>query len=158
MIRDLALANPGGSVVLVGPVSVDVSALRLANVHLLGPRPYAQLPAWVQAFDVGIIPYVLNDWTRAVDPLKLLEYLAAGIPVVTTDIPEVLKYRESVAVAGSRAEFTAAVARALREGDAAGRARRQAVARRHTWEKRAAEFLGILGEAVAQRPPVALPT
>ena len=156
MIRDLAARNPGGSVVLVGPVSVDVEPLRLPNVQLLGPRPYADLPAYVQAFDVGIIPYVLNDWTRAVDPLKLLEYLAAGIPVVTTDIPEVLKYRDSVAVAADRAAFTAAVAGALAERDPAARARRQAVARRHTWEKRAAELLGILGEVAAPRP-AALP-
>ena len=152
MIHDLALAHPRASVVLVGPISVDVSTLRLPNVHLLGPRPYADLPAWVQAFDVGLIPYVLNDWTRAVDPLKLLEYLAAGIPVVTTDIPEVLKYRHAVAVAANRTEFGAAVAGALSVRDPAARARGQAVAREHTWESRAAEFVAILGETFARQP------
>lgn len=152
LIRELAEAHPTGSIVLVGPASVDTADLRLPNVHLLGPRPYADLPAYVQAFDVGIIPYLLNDWTRAVDPLKLLEYLAAGIPVVSTDIPEVLKYRDTVAVAGSRPAFAAAVARAVADRDAAARARRQVVARAHTWEKRAAELLRILGEGVDPRP------
>lgn len=151
LIHDLAAANPGGSVLLVGPVSVNVGALDLPNVHVLGPRPYADLPAYVQAFDVGLIPYLLNEWTRAVDPLKLLEYLAAGIPVVTTHIPEVLKYREVVAVAEDRAAFMGLIARVLAEDGAAVRARRQAVARAHTWERRAAEFLDILGEVLAER-------
>ena len=153
LLRRLAEEHPRGSLVLVGPVAVDTGPLALPNVHCLGARPYAELPAYVQAFDVGLIPYFLNDETRSVDPLKLLEYLAAGIPVVTTDIPEALKYRDSVAVAGDRDAFAAAVARAVAERDPAARARRQAVARQHTWEKRAAEFLGILGETVARRPP-----
>ena len=154
LLRRLAEEHRDGSLVLVGPVAVDVRSLDLPNVHCLGARPYGDLPAFVQAFDVGLIPYFLNDETRSVDPLKLLEYLAAGIPVVTTDIPEALKYRDSVAVAGSRDAFAAAVTRALSERDPAARARRQAVARQHTWDKRAAELLGILGDVVARTDAV----
>jgi glycosyltransferase involved in cell wall biosynthesis len=158
LLRRLAEEHPGGSVVLVGPVGVDLQPLDLPNIHVLGPRPYAELPAYVQAFDVGLIPYVLNEETRAVDPLKMLEYLAAGIPVVTTDIPEVLKYRDTVAVAGSPAAFASAVAAAVAGDDPAAHARRQALARGHTWRMRAAELMGMLGEVVAPRPGVALAT
>jgi len=69
------------------PLGVERSALQAPNLHVLGARPYSQLPAYVQAFDVGIIPYIESPWTRTVDPLKLLEYLAAGIPVVASRCP-----------------------------------------------------------------------
>jgi len=151
LVHALAAANPSGSVVLVGPVSVPLTGLKLANIHVLGARPYADLPAYVQAFDVGIIPYLLNEWTRAVDPLKLLEYLAAGIPVVTTGIPEAFKYRDVLAIAQDNSAFVSLTAQALAQDGAPTRARRQAVARANTWERRAAEFVGILGEVAAER-------
>jgi hypothetical protein len=150
LLRAVAAANPSGSLILVGPLSVDVRGLDLPNVHVLGPRPYADLPAYVQAFDVGLIPYVLNEWTRAVDPLKLLEYLAAGIPVVTTAIPEVLKYRGAVAVADDRRAFVELATAAAAEGREVVRTRGQAVARAHTWERRATELLAILGDVAAR--------
>jgi glycosyltransferase involved in cell wall biosynthesis len=157
LVHSLAAANPGGSVVLIGPVSVPVAQLDGANIHVLGARPYVDLPAYVQAFDVGIIPYVLNEWTRAVDPLKLLEYLAAGIPVVTTALPEAYKYRDVVAMAEDNAAFVEATARALATQDAGARLRRQAVARANTWERRAAEFMGILEEVATARGARAVP-
>jgi glycosyltransferase involved in cell wall biosynthesis len=98
----------------------------------------------VQAFDVGIIPYVLNDWTRAVDPLKLLEYLAAGIPVVSTPLPEVRKYAAAITLASGPTEFAhAVVAVCVSDRPALQRARQQ-VARQQTWEHRAAQFLDIV--------------
>jgi glycosyltransferase involved in cell wall biosynthesis len=153
IIVRVASDHPTASVVLVGPVSIDTTRLNLPNVHLFGAQPYADLPAWVQAFDAGIIPYVLNDWTRAVDPLKLLEYLAAGIPVVATPLPEVAKYSEVVRVAGGAGEFSEAVAEVVRAPETAGseRAERQAFARKHTWEVRAARFLAIAEEVEAAR-------
>lgn len=142
LLRALATAHPAASVVLVGPVSVDVSALALPNVHLLGPRPYAALPAYVQAFDVGLIPYVLNEHTIAVDPLKLLEYLAAGIPVVSTDLPEVRKYADTVRIGATHAAFADAVAATL--GETTDPNRLQAVAKAHDWAVRAARLAAIM--------------
>jgi glycosyltransferase involved in cell wall biosynthesis len=139
----LADDHPRASIVLVGPVSVDVSALQRPNIHLLGARPYATLPAYVQAFDVGLIPYVLNEHTIAVDPLKLLEYLAAGIPVVTTDLPEVRKYQHAVRIGASHDAFAAGVGAALAEPPDRGRLRD--VAREHDWSVRADQLAEIMG-------------
>lgn len=151
-IAAVARALPHASVVLVGPVTTTATASHAlpANVHLLGSQPYAELPAWVQAFDVGIIPYVLNDWTRAVDPLKLLEYLAAGIPVVSTPLPEVEKYADVVGIGATPEEFAAAVRAALEQPDAQ-RDRRRAVANVNTWESRATRMCDILGEVAHAR-------
>lgn len=142
-IEAVAQRVPEGSVVLVGPVTLPLGSFRSRNVHLLGHRSYAQLPAYVQAFDVGLIPYVENEWTRAVDPLKLLEYLAAGVSVIASPLPEVKKYEHAVRVAPLGEPFADAVAAALAEGHAAREARR-AVARAHTWQVRADAFLGFV--------------
>lgn len=157
LLSRLASTFADASLVLVGPVSHDresLDRLRRANVHLLGVRPYDDLPAYVQHFDVGIIPYLLSAWTVAVDPLKLLEYLAAGLPVVTTAIPEAAKYAATVAVAGDADAFVAAVRQALSSDRAAACAKGQALAREHTWERRADTLLRLIEEVVADRERV----
>jgi len=87
------LAERGGSLALVGDVrgaDADKLAALVArpNVHHAGRRPYSELPGWCRGFAVGILPFVVNELTRNANPLKLREYLAAGLPVVSTDIPE----------------------------------------------------------------------
>jgi glycosyltransferase involved in cell wall biosynthesis len=77
-------------IVLIGKADVGVSKLNaVSNIHILGPKPFAGLPAYIAHFDVGIIPFIVNDLTRAVNPIKLREMLAAGCPVVSTALPEV---------------------------------------------------------------------
>jgi glycosyltransferase involved in cell wall biosynthesis len=79
-----------GSLVVVGKATTDVSELAaLPNVHLLGRKPYADLPSYCKGFDVAINPFKINELTLNANPLKVREYLAAGLPVVSTDIPEV---------------------------------------------------------------------
>lgn len=154
LLSRLATTFPDAALVLVGPIGLDKPALlplRRPNIHLLGVRPYAELPAYVQHFDVGIIPYVQSAWTVAVDPLKLLEYLAAGLPVVTTAIPEAAKYAQHVAVANDAEQFVAAVRAALDGNREGSRARGQSLARQHTWEQRAETFLEIVCGVLAER-------
>ncbi len=150
-IQAISAAVPGGSVVLVGPVVVPQDGFAAPNVHLLGPRPYAELPAYVQSFDVGIIPYIEDDWTRAVDPLKLLEYLAAGVPVVASPLPEVQKYRDAVVVARLGTEFAEAVARNLAVTGSLRGLEAQRFASGHSWERRAESFLDIVDEVCAEK-------
>jgi glycosyltransferase involved in cell wall biosynthesis len=80
----------GGSVVLIGKVAMDLGPLaRLPNVHVLGRKPYETLPAYCKGFDVAVIPFPVSEVTLNANPLKAREYLAAGLPVVSTPIPEV---------------------------------------------------------------------
>ena len=72
----------------MGPVIDDPAPIRRPNVHLLGPRPYRELPAYAQAFDVGIVPYVLNEETVAVAPLNRPDSLAAVLPVACAALPD----------------------------------------------------------------------
>jgi glycosyltransferase involved in cell wall biosynthesis len=150
LIRAIAEANPAASLAFVGPLQPDIRLPALPNIHLLGNKAYDLLPAYVQAFDVGLIPYVLNDWTRSVDPLKLLEYLAAGIPVVSTAIPEVMKYASAVHIGPDNATFVSEVAAALGEPRTAKDAR-QAVARQHTWARRASRLMEIADQVAQDR-------
>jgi glycosyltransferase involved in cell wall biosynthesis len=79
-----------GSLVVLGKATTDVTPLKaLTNAHLLGRKPYEQLPAYCKGFDVAINPFRINELTLNANPLKVREYLAAGLPVVSTDIPEV---------------------------------------------------------------------
>jgi glycosyltransferase involved in cell wall biosynthesis len=79
-----------GSLVALGKTTTDVSALeRLPNVHLLGRKPYSELPAYCKSFDVALMPFRVNELTLNANPLKAREYLAAGLQVVSTAIPEV---------------------------------------------------------------------
>jgi glycosyltransferase involved in cell wall biosynthesis len=79
-----------GSLVVLGKATTDTSVLtQLPNVHLLGRKPYEQLPSYCKGFDVALNPFRLNELTLNANPLKVREYLAAGLPVISTPIPEV---------------------------------------------------------------------
>jgi glycosyltransferase involved in cell wall biosynthesis len=90
LLEHVARSFAHGSLVLIGKVATDLAALRaLPNVHLLGRKPYQSLPAYCKGFDVAIIPFPVSEVTLNANPLKAREYLAAGLPVVSTAIPEV---------------------------------------------------------------------
>jgi glycosyltransferase involved in cell wall biosynthesis len=89
LLLQIAKRYPHGSVVLLGKVTTDVSRLRLPNIHLLGRREYQALPAYCKGFDVALNPFVINRLTLHFNPLKVREYLAAGLSVVSTNLPEV---------------------------------------------------------------------
>ena len=90
LLAHVADSFPDGSLVMLGKVTMDVSELeKRPNVHLLGRKPYADLPGYCKAFDVALIPFPVSEVTLNANPLKAREYLAAGLPVVSTAIPEV---------------------------------------------------------------------
>lgn len=94
LIKKVAEHFSHGSVVLIGKTAVDAAQKiktldGVPNIHMLGRKPYEELPAYCKGFDVAVNPFVINELTLAANPLKVREYLAAGVPVVSTDIPEV---------------------------------------------------------------------
>lgn len=100
LMSAVAERMPDVSFVLIGDVRVDLGRLAdLPNVHLLGRKSYTELPKYLATFDAGLIPFVRNQLTESVNPIKLREYLAAGLPVVSTDLPEVRRYEEVVSLA-----------------------------------------------------------
>ncbi|MCL4486889.1 MAG: glycosyltransferase [Chloroflexi bacterium] len=149
-----ARACPEWSFVLIGPFgrgdpSTDVSALRaLQNVLLLGERAYSELPRYVKAFDVCMIPFNQNRSTRATLPMKFFEYLAAGKPVVATPLPSLAEFREYYYAAGDAREFRAAL-QAARTQDPSRAAAQIALARQHSWAARMVELDSILSQALA---------
>ncbi|HKJ03325.1 MAG TPA: glycosyltransferase [Longimicrobiales bacterium] len=125
----LARAFPESTLVLLGKTRVDVSRLQgVPNIRLLGQKRYEDLPAYAARFDVGLVPFVVNELTLAVNPIKLREYLSAGVPVVSTALPEMLVYghRDDVRVAGGHAEFIEGVGELLRRTGSADRRQRLA--------------------------------
>jgi glycosyltransferase involved in cell wall biosynthesis len=102
---------------MVGPFAkVEEDSLpKFSNIHWLGQRAYTELPALVKSFDVCLMPFALNDATQYINPTKTLEYMAAGKPVVSTAVPEVLHhFTPIVDVALTAEEFIAAIERAAR--------------------------------------------
>jgi glycosyltransferase involved in cell wall biosynthesis len=137
-----------GSLVMLGKATMDVSALaRLPNVHLLGRKPYAVLPAYCRGFDVALIPFPVSEVTLNANPLKAREYLAAGLPVVSTPIPEVEVLGQCRIGAGPE-EFTRQVEEAIREpGPSAARSETM---REHGWQARLDEIVGHLAAVAPQ--------
>jgi UDP-galactopyranose mutase len=118
LLTDLAAMRPDWQFVLVGPVvKVDPAALpRAGNIHYLGAKQYADLPAYLSGWDVALMPFARNDATRFISPTKTPEYLAGGKPVVSTPIVDVVRQYGStrgVWIAESPSAFAAAVERAL---------------------------------------------
>lgn len=144
LLSHLATEFSTGSIVLVGEPRMSIGSLaNRSNVHVLPRREYRDLPAVLRGFDVGLIPYALSDWTRAVDPLKLLEYLSAGLPVVSTPLPEVLRHGAIIHVSDeSPSGFAAATHNAL--ATQVSRKYRQQYAEQHSWETRALDFRRLL--------------
>lgn len=161
MLAGIAAARPGWHLVLIGPKQTELTAVEsLHNVHVLGPRPFGELPRYLVAADVGLIPYRQAKYTESVYPTKLNEYLAAGIPVVSTALPEVLAYAKeypgSVHLAETTEDFEEVMQEALADA-AAGRERRIAAARRNGWVERVAEMAERMSAALDENSD-ALPT
>lgn len=128
---------PQMNFVFVGKATVDCSALASRkNVHMLGYKPYEQIPHYGKCFDVAIMPWRQNRWIEACNPIKLKEYLALGKPVVSTPFPELQKYLDVVYKAVNPQEFAENIERALFENHASQVAVRRAKVENTTWDSK----------------------
>lgn len=155
-----AVVDTGCSVLLVGPrhPRADPAAmsdlLARPNVHWTGPRAFEELPAYLAHMDVGLLPYDFSPFNVGSFPLKTLEYLAAGLPVVATGLPAIRWLGSAhITVADTADEFATEVLRALARGSSSHDVTdRQRFAQQHTWAKRAEAFAGCLGIATVPSP------
>ncbi len=149
LIAFLSAQFPSVSFVLLGRADVDLRPLaNRPNVYPLGFVPYADLPAHARSFDVGLIPFVLNRLTRAVNPLKLLEYFALGLPVLSTRLPELEDVAGPLRLAETRDEFVQGLRAILESKPGRCAAAARAAARHNTWDERVERLSSFLENLV----------
>lgn len=138
LLRDAAALAPDITFVLVGPEMADLSELRaLPNVRLVGAVPHPEVASYMVRFDAGVLPYVDNAFTGGIMPVKLKEYLAAGLPVVSTPLPEVRRFADEhpglIEFASDPQSLVNALHNAMAHNPALDAEKRIAVAREYTW-------------------------
>ena len=150
LIQKLALICPNWSIVLVGLIgegdpgtSID-QLLDIKNIHLLGPKPYKELPRLMHFSDVGLLPCVLNNYTRAMFPMKFFEYLAAGLPVVSTNLPSLEEFADYVNFANSAEEFAAQINDILERSSTFDRSDVKELVSNYSYRKRTDKMIAII--------------
>ena len=156
LLRRVARALPDWSFVLVGQVRFRADGLvelqELPNVHFLGFKPPAELPAYLRHLDVTTIPYREDAFTRAIFPLKLFEYLAAGKGVVATRLPSLAAFeQDGLLHLGTDVESFKNALIDLAGRPASLASLRAEVANRHTWDQRVLEIEDLLAGALNRR-------
>ena len=137
LIGYLSRQRPMWQFVFIGPVQVDVSDLASRpNVHFLGPRPYQTLPTYLKAFDVAIVPFIVDEVTLKASPIKFYEYLASGKPIVATRLPDFEPFAELVELTNDHDGFLAGLERAMTTDNPRAVRGRMAEARKHSWQTR----------------------
>jgi glycosyltransferase involved in cell wall biosynthesis len=142
LLEHVATEMPDASLVLIGDGDGPVERLRrYPNVHLLGRRPYQEIPAYGSAFDVAIMPWVDAPWIHRANPIKLKEYLSLGLPVVTTGFGELDGYLDRVRAAEDPAGFVAAIRDSLEFGPLLEPEKLRASVLPFSWHSRAAVLM-----------------
>ncbi|MDB5438323.1 MAG: UDP-galactopyranose mutase [Caulobacteraceae bacterium] len=160
LLAALADARPDWSLIFVGPVvKINPDDLpRRPNLHYLGGKTYDQLPAYLAGWDVALMPFAINDSTRFISPTKTPEYLAAGRPVVSTPITDVIRHfgqLEAVRIASGSEAFIAACEESLemRATGSAWLTHSDAALADLSWDRTANEMIGLIEQAIALRMP-----
>jgi glycosyltransferase involved in cell wall biosynthesis len=140
LLENLALRHPDWSIVLLGPIVTqkikDLPYLdKLKNVFWLGPKDYSLLPNYAKAFDICLNPFVLTREGKHLSPTKTLEYLATGKPIISTPIPDVVRFYDGVVnIAKGVEEFEMAIKRCMEEDNESLKQKRIDFAENKTWE------------------------
>ncbi len=155
LVKKVAMDHPTFHFVIIGPFALkDKEGTKeglgfegLQNVHFLGSRPYGQKAHYLAGFDVDTIPYVLNDYTvGGCFPVKFHDSLAAGLPVVVTDLPAYLPFRDVCYISKNYEEFSKNIELALREDSPDKIKQRQAIAKENNWDGKVDKMLRIISE------------
>ncbi|MGW5050973.1 glycosyltransferase [Actinokineospora sp. NPDC004072] len=144
LLERLAEDIPEASLVLVGDTSISMARFeRHPNIHWLGFKPYAEIPAYGSGFDVAIMPWLDNEWIAHANPIKLKEYLALGLATVSTDFPEVRHYADRITIARGHDAFVKAVREVLAGGGLSTPEARRASVLSASWDSRARQLMDL---------------
>ena len=145
LVQSLARRLPEWHFVIIGKADIDISHLsRMANIHILGPRPHNVLPNYSQHWTASLLPFKNNDQIQACNPLKLREYLAAGRPVISTAYPAALAYEDTIAICANEENFVAHLEQARKI--TSPQSTLQETVRENTWEARAQQVNHLLDQ------------
>jgi UDP-galactopyranose mutase len=158
LLRDVAEARPNWQFVMIGPVvKIDPATLpRRPNIHYLGGKRYSELPEYISAWDVALMPFARNESTRFISPTKTPEYMAAGKPVVSTSIRDVVRPygdRRLVRIADDADAFVEACEAAMEEDPAARLARADAYLSRMSWDRTWTRMQALINDALLDSRP-----
>ena len=162
LVAAVADLRPEWQLVFIGPLAkIDVADLpRRANIHYLGPKPYAELPSYLAGWDVALVPFARNAATRYISPTKTLEYLAAGCPVVSTSIRDVVEPYGSqglARIADEPCAFVAAVEASMAEDASDRLARSDAFLATTSWDSTWSAMAGLIDGVIQRRLPTHAP-
>lgn len=149
LLRFIAESSPDWSIVLIGKIGegdpwTDISLLNgLPNLYLMGPRIYEKLPSYLKGFDVGLLPNSINQYTKAMFPMKFFEYLASGTPVVGVELPALKDFEELAYLESTHQRFLQAIEKTL-AGDVPDLDARLDAAKKHTYRERTEQMLLLI--------------
>ena len=156
LVKTLAKRNPSWSFVFVGPIQTDIGFLQhMKNIYFLGKKDFSALPAYINSFDVCLIPYVLSEYTKTVYPTKINEYFIMKKPVVSTPLPEVIKVNEQngtlVYIGANDSDFERQISEALQENDPIKSQLRFQFAQKNSWSQRIEEMSNLIETALERK-------
>jgi glycosyltransferase involved in cell wall biosynthesis len=147
LLKYIAEKKPDWNLVLIGKYSLKENEFEgHTNIHVIGEKKFEELPSYCKGITIGLIPFIKSKLTDNCNPLKLYEYLAAGLPVVSTDIPEVRQYAELIAVAKTKEEFLASCEKALEQLTSEKSAIRSLSVKNASWEQRVEDIYKLINE------------
>ncbi|WP_313711481.1 glycosyltransferase [Pseudomonas sp.] len=159
LVEAMAIRFPEHLILLIGADTVNASAQlsQYKNVVFTGEKPYAELPGYLHAFDVCLLPFKVIPLTLATNPVKVYEYLSGGKPVVSVDLPEIRQFENLVHAAQGHAAFLEAVNQALENpGSEHDVLQRQAFAKNQTWQHRAEHLSTLIENTESQVPRISV--
>jgi len=156
LLEELITNNPNWSFVFIGECGSGTKKCvtqlrRLSNAYFLGWKNYYKLPEFLKGFDVAIMPYKVDRTMQSVNPNKLYQFMAAGIPVVSTPMPEVMKFRNIVEIGDDAMEFSAAIKRIIAQKEPDKTNKLVSVGFGNSWENRANMALALINEKLTSK-------
>ena len=136
-IEYAAKNNQDCTFVFIGPITIDISKIkREKNIIFLGPRNYNDLPSYLKGFDIATIPFTIDGVTLKASPIKFYEYLASGVPIISTDLPDLKDFRHLVSLVQTKEEFSNSISYEIENNSQEKIKDRMNIAKNFSWQAR----------------------